>query len=290
MPRPDGRRVILAVLAVTGILLAAQLVLGRTLLGGAGVAVLIVPPVVLIELLGRGVRRSGPERVLAAIAFALAVTVLGSVLAALAPRGLDPASVAFVELIVLGVAAARWLARAPGTPASDRTSSRLGREHAHRALPASGPASAAGSASVATRVSTAWRRSVPASLLAGVSGLLVVIGIVLGAAGFAIAARAAQVHDATGYLLFWSAPDVPGQGTHLGIRNGYAEQVACTLTVTRPGLPSGSVDVGTVEAGTTWQGLLGPSPTSARARWQLALTCSLAGEPLERVLLIEPPR
>src|SRR5207248_9753836 len=135
-------------------------VAGRPIGGPIAILVLAIPGVVLAEALG-GARRPWPERILSAAAAVIVVSILAGVGTAISPRGLDASALAAVELLVVAVAAVTWLWRRPR---------RKGR-----------------------RRSPAGRRRLRSSVpMGGGSVAMVVLGMLLGAAGFAVATRAAQ--------------------------------------------------------------------------------------------------
>src|SRR5439155_24935749 len=159
--------------------------------------------------------RGWPERLLSAAALVLVVSIFTGIIAALSPRGVDAATVAAVELVVLALAAVARLWRRP----------RNRRAAAGTDLPVPRPA----------------RR--PRLGIGRGSVAIVVLGVLLGAAGFAVATRSAQAQDVPEVLQFWSIPGPSGH-TEVVVDDRSTISVTCAMTITRPSSQPVPVEVG----------------------------------------------
>jgi hypothetical protein len=259
MSVPDRRRAGIVVVVIAAMAaLVLQLLTGRAVVGPIGLLVLALPGIILAESLGAS-RRSWPERLLSTMAIVIVAAIFGSLVPALSPRGLDAAAVAGVEAVVLTVALTLWIWRRPRHPASRAATGRRRRE----ALSAIGPASIA---------------------MAG-------LGIVLGAAGFAVATRAAQVQDVSDVLDFWSVRAASGQPAVIGVANLSPTRLTCDVTITRPAHSPIAFHLDTLGSGQTWLENLPAADPLETAPWQPALRCTdPSGAQLQRALSIDPPR
>jgi len=251
---------------VASAVLVAQLIIGRDPLGLVGLATLIVPGIALTAALGAS-GASRPERLLAAVSLSLALTVLTGVVAALSPQGLDARSVAVVELGILGASFLAWLVRRW--------------ENRRRTKRVAAPA--------ANRAGGTGRGHRLVGVGAGTAGL-VVLGLLLGGAGYAVAARTAQTQDYGGFVQFWSTPPEPGRPPEVSVVNQTNFTLACSIEVARPGRGGASVFIDALAPGQPWVAQLPSADPGETAAWQLGLRCTGAPDPIERRLRIDPPR
>jgi hypothetical protein len=250
----------IAAIVVAIVVFAAELVDGRSGLGPLALPVLLIPGLALAVALGASPRR-WPERLITGAALVLVVGVLTGIVASLSSRGLNAETVAAIELLVLGVAAVIWVWRRPRT-APPVGSARLGPASTSR------QPTAAGAGSVA----------------------MVVLGILIGAAGFAVATRSAQAQDVAEVLQFWSVPGAGGH-TDIGIDDRSTSAVTCTVTISRVAHQPVAFQVGALAPGQQWLGQLPPADPAEVGSWHLLLSCTASsGQLIQRSLTVGPPR
>jgi hypothetical protein len=241
----------MAVLIVlAGCALIVQLITDRPSLGGFGLILLAVPSLVLARALGPR-PLAWPQVVLVTLGGSLVLAVLTAVLTALSAHGLDASSFAAGQLLALAGAVGLWLLRV-----------RRGESNVVR---------------LSLRVK-------PGSVV------LVVVGLVLGAAGFFVAKSAAEDHAAEAFIQFWSVPPTTAGPQVIGVRNDGDLTVNCQVTIDRPDKPDIDLLVGPIDAGQAWGGSLPPKVAPDPGPWQLRLHCSTAdGQTFDRRLTIDPP-
>jgi hypothetical protein len=268
MPSRRRRLAGAAIIAAAAIVFASQAVADRAILGIAVVPFLAVPGILLGEALGASTR-PWAERILIDIVWLIAVAVLAGIVTALSPRGISASSVAAVELAVLALAAVAWLRR--------RSAARRRRRRG-RAL-------------------TAWTARWRDARLDGRmdtrievrSVAIVLLGVFLGAAGFAIATRSAEAQNVAEVVQFWSVPGADGH-TVLGVANDSTYALDCTITFIRPQFQPEAVRLGTLAPGQQWHGQPAPAEPAETAPWRLVLGCvTSSGEHVQRTLTIAPP-
>jgi hypothetical protein len=261
MPGRDRRRLGLAILVIlAGVALAGQVIVGRDLVGPAGLLLLFAPAVALVAMLG-GSARAWPGRLLAALALTVAWAVLAGIAAALSPRGLDARSVAAAELGVLVAAVIAGLVRGARRP--------------RRRLEPSEPSAA--------------RPPRRVSAVAVGSVGLIALGLGLAAAGYAIASEAAQTQGDAGFVQFWSTLGTTARAAQVGIANQSPQTLACSVTVTRQGRGTASVAISPLAPGQSWLSGLPTADATETAPWQLDLSCSAGTDQVRRHLIINPP-
>lgn len=253
MPRSSRFALVGPWLLVLGAVAAfgLQLWLNQPVLGPLGLLLLAVPGYAVARTLGP--RPLGwPEVLLVTLGAALALLVMVGTIAGLAPAGLSARSIAALEVTVLVTLAVALRGR-----------TRRGE----------------------------LRPARPARRLALSSLLLAGVGLSLGAAGVAIATRAAQDQANPGFVQFWSVPPAGGSGATANIRNAFGVPIDCTVTIDRPGLDAVTLEAGTVVPGQTVAGALPAADPGETAPWRLSLECrDGTATPIERQLNIEPPR
>jgi len=253
--------------------LAAQLVLGRDL-GPLGLVVLLVPGFAIVEAL-----RNGPlpwaDRLLAGLTAAVVIAMAAGIGTALAPRGLDASSVAVVELgaLVAAVLVPGFRRRRSAVEPEAAPVARPAHAHPAPAHPAPGA------------------RPERARVLRPASLAFVVLGLVLGGAGFAVATRAEATQDFGAFVQFWSLPSSPGHAALVGVRNATGESLTCVIAIDRPGQEGAVTNVPTLADGQTFSASLPSGQASEVAPWQLILHCTgTDGQAFDRQLAIDPPR
>jgi len=255
MPRSRRfERLALAVLFLAGLsAFAIQLVFDQPVLGALGLVLLAVPGFAISRVIGPR-PLSWPETLLVTVGSTLAVTVIGGILAALAPAGLSSRTFAIVEIAVLAATAIAWLNRV-------------------------------------SRGEVRWAMHDGGKRMALASLLLAGVGVVLAGAGITLATRSAQEQVHPGFVQFWSLPARESIGANVGIRNVAGVQLQCAVAIDRPDRQGLTWNAGSVAPGQTVLGLLPPAEPDETAPWRLALTCTGAGDtPIERQVSIEPPR
>jgi hypothetical protein len=294
MPRRDRRRLWLAsLIVVAGVVLVGQMVAGRDLIGPLGTLVLPVPALALAAMLG-ATRRAWPERLLTCLALIVALLVLAGIVAALSPRGLDARSVAAVELGLVAAAVVAWVGL--GADRSRDRSDTRAPASAGRQAGASAAASAGTRAGVSAlssptaRDGTRRRRPSRPRLVLGIGSVaLVLLGLVLGGAGYAIATQAAHAAADVGVVQFWSTPATTGREAQVGVGNQTGETLSCSVQITRRGHGTAKVTISPLAPGQSWSSGLPPADASETTLWQLDLTCTGDQGEITRRLLIDPP-
>ena len=254
-----------ALLLVSLVALALQLVFDQPVVGALGIVLLGVPAYALTR--AAGPRPLGwPEILLVTLGAAVAISVLLGTVASLFPAGLSARSLAALELPILAAIGLAWRRRsratrvpsmetgAGGDPASVRATHRAGR------LP---------------RASSI--------LLGGV-------GLVLAGAGVVVAARSAEDQAHPGFVQFWSLPGSGEAAATAGITNQLGVQLDCTVAIDRPDRQGLTWHPGALAQGQTVVGLLPAAAADETAPWRLALSCAGTDPPVERQLNIDPPR
>jgi hypothetical protein len=260
MPGRDLRRFWpVLVIIVAGTALAAQMVLGRDVVGPFGLLVLPAPALALAAMLGAG-RRAWPERLLVCLALVVALSVLAGILAALSPKGLDARSVAAIELGLLAAAVVIGIGRG-----ADRARSRSG--------------------------STRGRTPAPRGrFVVNISSVALVLGgVALGGVAYAMATQAASAQADVGVVQFWSTPAGGGRPAQVGMANQTGGTLSCSVTITRRGHGTARVTISPLAPGQSWTSGLPSADASETALWQLDLACSGAPDQIQRHLLIDPP-
>jgi hypothetical protein len=251
-----------SLLLVSLVALVLQLVFDQPIVGALGVVLLGVPAYALTRTAGpRPLGR--PEILLVTLGGAVAINVLLGTVASLFPAGLSARSVAVLELSILAAIALSWGRTSPARLAS--INSRAGEG-----------------------ASTAPRRG--GRLPRASTVLLGGVGLVLGGAGVAIAARSADDQAHPGFVQFWSLPGTGGSAATVGITNQFGVQLDCTVAIDRPDRPGLTWHPAALASGQTVVGLLPTAAADETAPWRLALSCAGVNPPVERQLNIDPPR
>jgi hypothetical protein len=252
MSPPDRRHAIAPTLLILLTLgvLVVQLVTNRPAIGGSGLIVLLVPGFVASQALSPR-PLSWPEVLLTTLGASFVLAVLAGIIAALLPYGLDASSVAAIELVAFSAVSTIWLLRLMGG-------------------------------------NVGWSR--PRISVRPGSLMLVVVGLVLGSAGFIVAVRGAQDQPQTSFVQLWSVPPPSGESQVLGLRNATGSAIDCQLLMDRAGQPEYDWHVSALANGQSWLGQLPRRDASSAGTWQISAHCTGPnGSTFDRRLSIDPP-
>lgn len=261
-----ARAPLAALVAVAGLVIAlAQTILGESV-GPAG---LLVLPIIAIAIVRATTARSmaWPEATLVVIALSLAIAVLVGFVAALAPRGLSATTTGALEFVLLAAALAvrLWRPPAPVTPRPQGPPPGI-------SAPRTGGISAPRTGGISARAVG-----------------LTLAGILLGGAGFGVAAYGAQTQAYAGYVQFFAVPASSGSGDVVGVSNGLADSIQCRVSLVRPQAGTSELRVPDLPAGGTWTNALPHANAGETVLWKLTLSCTAAdGSSITRSLTIAP--